>query len=442
VAMPAIHATDRVGGGRYAQLARLGLMFDPWLTSTHPAVAATAASILAGYEHLSPPRRRSMKARDREALGRMLRAVVANFAYAIATGVRPPAIGMSLRASKRKLTRYDPRGFSGLPVMLEALSGPATFSLHKSDRKGTASALTAGQALAETLSRFRFRPEHFGQAAGRETICLARVERDFVDGTTTREPIDYSDTAETRSHRAEMEKINAALATAPLGMAPGGGPPVFTAYRPLRRHFNLPPDSPEGTERFDLGGRLFGGWWQDLPRTRRHAIRIAGQPVADLDFASMFLRLAYLRAGLMPPAGDLYAGVPGLSDARWRDGVKGVASAMLFRSSPLTRLPRDLKGELPPGLSGSRVRAAILTAHSGLAGVFETGCGLGLMFTESRVLLASLRRLRDEGVAALPMHDGLMVARSQAGLAELAMGDASEEVTGARLPISLKTLIE
>jgi hypothetical protein len=72
-------------------------------------------------------------------------------------------------------------------------------------------------------------------------------------------------------------------------------------------------------QRFDLSGRLFGGFWQGLQRERRSGIRIDGEPVATLDYSSMFARLAYASKGVRPPAGDLYA-IPGLEGRR--DAVK------------------------------------------------------------------------------------------------------------------------
>src|SRR5260370_21232305 len=100
----------------------------------------------------------------------------------------------------------------------------------------------------------------------------------------------------------------------------------------------------------------------------------------------MFLRLAYLKAEAASPDGDIYASVPGFSDPRWRDGVKKVVSAMLFRGTPLKKVPRDLKDDLPPRTSGARIRSAILAAHPALASVFETGIGLRLMFIERQIL--------------------------------------------------------
>lgn len=418
-------------------------MFDPYLTSSHPFVTAAADNLAFAYEHLMAPRERKMKARDRETLKAILGAVFANLAGAAAQGIDPPSVGVALRSAKRKLTRYDRRGFSGLQLIVEtiAAASPAgSFTLNKSSRKGVASTITADRGLAEALSRFRFRPDDFEQTPGRETIWLSRAERDFVDGTIDRELIDYVDTPETSRYREEMATINAALRGADVGMLPDGGPPVLTSLRELRRCFNLPAWSPEGLERFDLGGRLFGGWWQGLEKPRRKSIRLDGEPIADLDFSSMFLRLAYLEAGASPPDGDLYAlGVSGLSDRRWRDGVKKTANAMMFRTTPMLRLPQDAKDDLPPGVSCAKVRAAILARHPALAPVFETGTGFRLMFLESQILVSALLRLIAEGVTAvLPMHDGLMCPRSKTDQVLQVMGDAAEQIVGYRLPITLK----
>lgn len=418
-------------------------MFDPWLSCSHRFVEVVCDNLISSWEKREPPRQRRLREADRQNRDAVIRAVASNLAFAVAMGIEPPAIGISLRAGKQRKTRYDRDGFTGQPRIVDLLGERdegRMLTLSKSRQRGFASSITAGPNFLEHLSRFRFRADDFHELPGREAIWLSRTDRDFAGNVEGRELIDYRDTPDTNRHRVDLARINAHLASADLVLDRGNNLPTPTRLRSLRRVFNLAPDDPEGTERFDLGGRLFGGWWQDLPSERRHAIRIDGEPIADLDFASMFLRLAYVAAGLTPPEGDLYGNVPGLTDPRWRPGVKKVASAMLFRRTPLTRAPRGTRSFLPFGMSGSELRAAILTAHPALRDVFETGAGLGLMFRESEVLMAALLALADEGTAALPMHDGIMVARPKAEHAARIMSDAAEAVTGHRLPISLKTL--
>ncbi|TXM93101.1 hypothetical protein [Methylobacterium sp. WL116] len=383
-----------------------------------------------------------MREKDRQSRDAIARTVFANLAYAVALGLEPPTVGVSLRAAKQKHTRYDRKGFGNMPSVVELLAsyGDSVLSLHRSSRKGTSSSITISENWASTLRKTKIGLHHFSQEPGRETIYLGKVERDFAGREESRELIDYADTDETHRYRSEMKAINAFLASSDISLEDHEGKPCPTSFPFLRRHFNVQPDDPEGTERFDLGGRLFGGWWQTLAKDQRHRIRIKGEPVADLDFDAMFVRLAYLRANLTPPPGDLYAGLPGLPGAPWRAGVKKAVLAMLFRRTPLTRVPRGTSGELPPGTSGPQLQAAIVAAHPALAPIFETGIGLSLMFTESQVIVKALLDLADQKITALPMHDGLMVARSKADKVARIMSDAAETVAGHRLPISLKSL--
>jgi len=174
----------------------------------------------------------------------------------------------------------------------------------------------------------------------------------------------------------------------------------------------------------------------NLPRALRSGIRIEGEEVADLDYTGMFPRLAFLRLGIMePPGGDLYA-VSGLEGHR--DGVKRMMNAFIFASSDKVRIPKDIKALLPKGATAGSVREAILKRYPKLEEAFGSGLGLSLMFDESRILVAVLLRLAERGIAALPMHDGLMVARSKVDVVRGIMEDVAEREVGFRLPVVLK----
>src|SRR5262249_2914506 len=152
-------------------------------------------------------------------------------------------------------------------------------------------------------------------------------------------------------------------------------PRVNPYERTLRRHFVILPGQPP---RFDQGGRLFGSFWLTLKSARRQHIRINGEPVADLDFATMFTRLAYGHLGQEPQEGDPYA-IEGT--AGYRSGVKLAMNTFLF-DSHLRRStwPKELgvgvgpdeeasnpssraaafEARLPAGWSVGRARKAIL----------------------------------------------------------------------------------
>jgi hypothetical protein len=172
-----------------------------------------------------------------------------------------------------------------------------------------------------------------------------------------------------------------------------------------------------------------------LKSTMRHRLRIDGEPITDLDFSSMFPRLAYRHVGTEPPQGDLYA-VPGLEDHR--EGAKAGLSALLSYGTEMKSLPPRLKALLPDGWTAKRLTRAFAKHHPNLVPHFGKDFGLDLMFTESRILMLALRKLMARGIPALPMHDGMMVPRSHAGPAKPAMEEASEEVVGVRLPVAIK----
>lgn len=413
-------------------------MFDAWLSCSDPHLETIAGDLILNWGRaVERDRQRRLRPADRQNRDDIVRAILANLAFAAAMGA--PAIGVSLRAAKQRTSRYERLGFRRLPEILELLAAYGILRLERSTTKRVASTVRAAGSFADDLHRSRISKRDFGQILGRETVFLSRVERDFAGREEGRELIEYRETPETGRFRAEVGIINAFLGDADIRLEDAQGQSVQCGLPFLCRHFSLPPDAAEGTERFDLGGRLFG-WWQNLPKVQRRGIRIRGEAVADLDFANMALRLAYLEAGHPPPEGDLYAAIPGLSEPRWRPGVKKAVLAMLFRNSPLTRVPRGTRGELPPDLSGPQLRGAILAGHPVLAGIFETGIGLRLMFIESQILVSALLTLADKRIPAIPMHDGLMVAQSKAHQATTVMSEAAERITGHRLPILLKSL--
>ena len=230
---PPPQSRDMVKGIGDAQPERSEVMFDPYLTSSHPFVTAMADNLAFPYEHFWSRRKQKMRDADRESLKTILRVIVANLAKASFEGLEPPQIAVHLRAAKQKRTRYDRNGFNGLQKILETVTANhGGFALVKSRQKGIASALKADDSFKETMERFTFRPEHFEQAPGRETIWLAEVTgRDYVAGTVQRELIDYADTPETQRYRDEMATINEALRKADMRMLPDGGPPVLTSLR-------------------------------------------------------------------------------------------------------------------------------------------------------------------------------------------------------------------
>lgn len=267
----------------------------------------------------------------------------------------------------------------------------------------------------------------FEWATPPELIILhARKMKDGSDGPL----INYTDSAKTRRLRRQVADINAVLKDAPIAINGDvgtaavlvkEGQPIDPYRRSLRRVFN--------NGKWNAGGRLFGGFWMNMGREDRFdLIRINGEEIVNVDFSSLFPRMAYARARAEQPTYDLYD-IRG--DGMHRDGWKVLMNALLFEEKPFQHWPTGAIDEFPKGTKLKELVAAIRTRHAPIAHLFEKGLGFELMYLESEMLIAIVQVLFKQGVTALPLHDSVLVARSDAETAKAAMEAEFKRRTGA-----------
>ena len=241
----------------------------------------------------------------------------------------------------------------------------------------------------------------------------------------TSKPLDYLDTPRTRQLRREVQRVNRFLANAPFWFRDEAGPlgldsngaQVDPNRRTVRRIFN----NAEWTD----GGRLYDGTWETMRRADRfRLLRIGsarhpeGEPVCNVDFRSLNPVLCYVLAGLPVPEGDLYD-IRG--DGGCRAGFKILLNAMLFAAVRFRQMPAEAKKAFPPGTVTQEVVAAIERYHAPIAHRFWTGYGHRLANVESAILIDALQDLNRQGVTALPLHDSVLVARSEGERARSAL---------------------
>jgi hypothetical protein len=187
--------------------------------------------------------------------------------------------------------------------------------------------------------------------------------------------------------------------------------PDMQAIR-LRRVFN------DG--QWNLGGRFFGGWWEEVPSDTRRLITINGEPTVELDFGGFLPRAIYHLEGLVLD-GDAYdiAAIRERSDRQgldWagmiRPSIKKMFAVILNSRTPAGR--QYVRGiNLPKGLTKTKGYELIEDQHQQIAGWFYQGRGLQLMNRESTICQRILSAGIAEGVVVLPVHDSFLVPESR-----------------------------
>jgi len=202
---------------------------------------------------------------------------------------------------------------------------------------------------------------------------------------------------------------------------------------------------------YSKGGRIYvhgvGNGYQNVRKHVRRRMTINGEAIAEVDLRASYLTILHQRLGYPLPAADPYT-MPEVP----RHIVKIWVSANLGNGRLLTKWPDelvrkykedseggsgDLKAEYPIKQTGQTImkHLPIMKAWS------ENPTGWGdLQFTESTVVMAAINKLAFvHGVPALPLHDALMVAESQAELAARCLWESFHEHVGIYPYISINT---
>ncbi|WFU02287.1 hypothetical protein QA648_00440 [Rhizobium sp. CB3171] len=329
-----------------------------------------------------------------------------------------------------KGSRYDRRAFSRevLRACVMAMHEAGFLTVTEAIFRQQRTTVSPTESFRLLVQKHGVTLGDIGRVLGCETIELWAA----VPKHQRKERIEYRDTQETERLRAAMETINTHLSSADIRY---GGQPLHPVGHLVRKFRAGGVGEPHG---FNLHGRLYGGVWETLPKSQRHLLTIDGEELCDLDFSAMFVRLAYCRQGVQPPAGDLYA-IPGL--AGFRTALKPVVNSLFFRQKEATRLPAEAREALPGDWTMGRVKAAVAALHPAIVPLFDTNVGMELFAAEAEILVAVLLALFAAGITALNMHDGILVAQSKRKYAMETMRRVSFEKTGFVFEVSEKSVI-
>ncbi len=269
----------------------------------------------------------------------------------------------------------------------------------------------ATPALLALAASFHIEPknlkEHFQKELGRIASVQVRGEKISTKGMRS-QPVTLRKTG--REYDLEVKRvdeINLYLATGGFDLSD-----VPVVNRIFSRG-NLPKFN------YDQGGRLYcrsDDNWQSMPGDDRSRIRCGGEPTVELDIRASHMFILYaLHPNFTMPAGDPYL----VSDIH-RNVVKGLVTAIFGIGGLPKTWPKgfNTKSELgDEGPVGKTKISSVLdlmcskhpVLHKVKVGVMDWG---RLQYEEAECFIeASLDLGRNHQIAALPVHDSLIVAQ-------------------------------
>jgi hypothetical protein len=388
--------------------------FNPYRapkTDRARAVVNDVTNQVQNFERFEMFRKRARRPRDQQAFEDSVSAIVCDLIHFHLLGQPGGLVVTRSNTILGKRSRYRPPIYNQtFPVILDRLASPQMafieqYKGHPMNFEGGRCRTTIRLAwrLVNRIRDHGLTFDDLTTTAEGELIVLKRSPHGFWDEA---DMIEYGDTEATIAYREEMRAINSRLDSADLDFDQETAPAlkVDLSDRRLRRIFTR--------ESFESGGRLFGGFWQPLPKViRTQGLRISGEPVAVLDYSQMNPLIAYGLANAHPPSPDVYR-VRGFEEDRYRPGIKKLFNAMLFATKPLTRMPGGVREYFPRGVSVAAVTDAIAQGNPGLRDLFFVGIGHYVQFLENQILVRVLLQLREKGIVALPIHDAVAVPAS------------------------------
>ncbi|KAK0351167.1 hypothetical protein LTR94_026075, partial [Friedmanniomyces endolithicus] len=124
---------------------------------------------------------------------------------------------------------------------------------------------------------------------------------------------------------------------------------------------------------WDHGGRLYGGWWINLPKSERAHLTFNGQDSIELDYAQLHPTMLFARVGKRLDF-DPYA-IEGLVSPEIRALGKRTFNRLINKSSPAKTRPKLLPTQqdlaaLPPGMSFATYLSAFTDRLSSISDFF------------------------------------------------------------------------
>jgi hypothetical protein len=258
-------------------------------------------------------------------------------------------------------------------------------------------------------------------------------------------PVDYEDIAETVEMRRQLTLYNELLQLTHIDLGTLERPVIhrtiskgkhrgkrLTIYigqhnKHVRRIFSR--------NSWDMNGRFYGGWWQQINKDTRRDILINGNPTVEVDFKGM--HIAMLNAKLDAPATyDPYridsAVFPDIDIQTQRDWTKRLVlcaiNADSRKSAYAAFREQSETGSAEKRLTNQKLDLLLdvfVEKNPHLKSSLLSDAGIRLMNLDGKITALIIKTLTAKGIPVLTIHDSYIVERHHFSALRLAMIEAS-----------------
>jgi len=301
--------------------------------------------------------------------------------------------------------------------------------------------IRASKRLQEWFSNAQFDRDDVGRAENEEVILLK---------DESKKPVEYEDTSETNRMREDLRTYNELIAVSFIDIPSLQDPVIVFDEDPEGRYVWLPHNRTHRIfSRGDWGmnGRFYGAWWQQIDSDWRAKITINAEPTIEADYQGLHVAMLYAQEGLSLTHDPYFLPEYKNNDLP-SDQVRKLAKNLVLtaiNAKEKSSAYRAFRDSFPKGHSGKKLSNknldalldAILTKNPCLAGHLFSDQGIRLMRRDSEITALIHNHFTAKGIPVLSVHDSYIVECSLIGELRQVMADASEQVVGRPLNLSV-----
>jgi hypothetical protein len=312
------------------------------------------------------------------------------------------------------------------------------------------SRLRASSWLQDKFSSLTLMADDIGYAPNRE--CIILNEKDYDGGKSS--PIEYTDSDFTCRMREILSSYNSLLEKTHIDIATLEEPVILREVKTRQGYEQVPVRINQNSKfvkrifsrgSWNVHGRFYGGFWQQVSETLRKDIFINGNPTIEVDYKALHISLLYARflneQKVWSYGEDPYdlnvqldAEVPRNTQRKLvkslilqainADSRKAAFSAFRDKAetgSPEKRLTND---------DLARLLEAFLDEHPDLRRFIATDTGVDLMRVDGDITEEIIRLMTNRGIPVLTIHDSYIVERHRFTDLRAVMAMAAIRVAG------------